>query len=93
MVAGGQRQIDAAAHEGGGLVTVDAASRKAGKGGLVRGRGNHIRAGAQIVIVHLADEVGVFHQQARRPQGVVEHRPAAFEFGGEGAVENNNAMC
>jgi hypothetical protein len=61
------------------------------EGGLVGGGGGHVRAGVEVIQVHLADQLGLLQQHPGGPERVVKVGPAALQLGGQGAVQHQVA--
>ena len=60
--------------------------------GLVAGADTHVGSGVKIVEMHLPDQVGIVHKQARRPEGIAEVAAVGFELGGQAAVEDEGGL-
>src|SRR5262249_2607885 len=45
-----------------------------------------------VVVMDLADEIGILQQQLRGPERIAQFGPAAFKFRREGAVEHDDLV-
>ena len=90
-LARGQGQLDRSVEQRGGLVLTVPVIHKAGQAGLIAGRENAVGTGRQVVGMHLLDGLGRGIQQAGRPQSVAQPVAPRFEFGGQPAVNNQDA--
>jgi hypothetical protein len=86
------RASDAAAHERGGLVPVDPPAGEPFERRLVAGGDRDVGAGLEVGGVHAPDGFGVLDEHLRRPQRIPKVGAAAFELGGESAVEHDGSV-
>ena len=76
-----------------GLFFAQAAFHKPFHGGLIAGCDNAIRTGFEVIVMELLDGFGLFQQDLCGPQLILQVVAAAFEFGGERAVDHENRLA
>src|SRR5262249_26840255 len=74
------------------LLVIEAALPKALERRLIAGCRRDIGARDIVVVLDLADELGILQQQLRRPERIAQVGPAAFELRREGAVEHDDVV-
>ena len=86
------RQLDAFADQRPGLRVIQPACGKTRRSGLIAGGDRHLRPGAKVVEMHIADQLRVLQQHFRRPQAVSQIAAAGLQLGGHGAVQQHERL-
>ena len=86
-------ELHAEAHECGGRTPVDAPVGKPLERCLIGCADPDVRAGGEVVVVHLLEELGCLHEHLRGPERIMEIRAASLQLGRNAAIEDDHAVA